>query len=430
MKITSTIKKGNELEDVIFKILSSDIENGFFWAPSACCKIFQKKGYYSKDREKNIIFDISIEVFLPGKDAYSLLVLVECKNYNHKVPVDDVEEFYSKVQQVSGANIKAVVASSDALQDGAFKFSKSKGIGFLRYFSEKNSEWVLTRSPSCIGRSVKETEHASISQAILQQDFVGKGFEFYCFNGIDFTNSIHYFFERLMLSDVPESQIGQFKKIRTDILIPRSSVSYVDFSFIESKSNELLKLIGYFNGFVRDDKLVDVAKEKYGLSLDLGAELPLGVLGTVDFQRNAICVDSNQCGTKERARFTLAHELGHFILGHSKYIERERCYNSHLSESRDDISIKDIMRLEWQANQFASCVLLPKKAFVNAFIEQANVRGIKNRGFGALYVDEQRCNISALNLVTASLMKQFNVSKTVIVIRLKQLGIIRERFPK
>ncbi|EKB1969398.1 hypothetical protein ACJO1Z_05845 [Vibrio parahaemolyticus] len=90
----NTVRKGDELEAAIFEFFSTQIDHGQFWAHKDYCKIFTQKGYYSRDREKDIIFDVSIEIYLPGQETYSVLVLIECKNYNHRVPVDDIEEFY------------------------------------------------------------------------------------------------------------------------------------------------------------------------------------------------------------------------------------------------------------------------------------------------------------------------------------------------
>jgi Zn-dependent peptidase ImmA (M78 family) len=104
----------------------------------------------------------------------------------------------------------------------------------------------------------------------------------------------------------------------------------------------------------------------------------------------------------------------------------ESCYDSHLvSEERKDLTIPDIMRMEWQANQFASCLLLPHKNFLKAFEAEAKRRGIINRGFGSLFVDGQKCNVTSMILITSHLMKKFMVSKTVVIIRMKQLGIMQ-----
>ena len=164
----------------------------------------------------------------------------------------------------------------------------------------------------------------------------------------------------------------------------------------------------------------------YNFELNLNVELEFGVLGNINFEDSVINIDNSQCETDARARFTIAHELGHFFLKHSKFMVGESCYDSHLvSEERKDLSIPDIMRMEWQANQFASCLLLPRKSFIKAFKEEAKRRGIINRGFGSLFVDDQKCNITTMAFVTSHLMKKFRVSKTVIIIRMKQLGIMQ-----
>jgi len=145
-----TTTKGNKLEEDIFQLMKGEISSGRFIVKNENCKIYLKKGYYSKDRQKNIIFDVSIEVYLPGQSTYSILILIECKNYNHAVPVDDAEEFFAKIQQISGANTKGILASTNSFQEGTLNFSKSKGIGLLRYFNQSDFKWLLTRSPSTL----------------------------------------------------------------------------------------------------------------------------------------------------------------------------------------------------------------------------------------------------------------------------------------
>jgi hypothetical protein len=86
----NTTRKGDELESKIFKLIKREIVQGRFFVNPDRCKIFSKKGYYSRDREKDIIFDIAVEVYLPEQHTYSMLVLIECKNYDHPVPVEDV----------------------------------------------------------------------------------------------------------------------------------------------------------------------------------------------------------------------------------------------------------------------------------------------------------------------------------------------------
>jgi len=175
-----TIEKGDKLEDTIYSVFKEIIENGDFVASKDRCKIFQKKGYYSKDREKDIKFDVSIEIYLPGHESYSILYIIECKNYGHAVPVDDAEEFYAKVQQISGANIKAVIASNSSFASGTFAFSRSKGIGLVRYYNRKSLEWVLSRSPSSLlSKTHALTDWQNAYNGLHSENYESNCFDFY-----------------------------------------------------------------------------------------------------------------------------------------------------------------------------------------------------------------------------------------------------------
>jgi len=76
----NTFRVGDVFEKQIHDLFQAEIDADRFWAKKANCKVFRKKGYHSKDRNKKIVFDVSIEIYLPGAKDYSSLVLIECKN--------------------------------------------------------------------------------------------------------------------------------------------------------------------------------------------------------------------------------------------------------------------------------------------------------------------------------------------------------------
>ncbi|WMC12205.1 restriction endonuclease [Oceanimonas pelagia] len=139
----NTVAKGDALEDKTFDLLKEELEKGRLGIDSSSGKIFKKKGYYSKDREKDIIVDISIEVWLPNATNYSLLWVCECKNYGHKVPVDDVEEFKAKLDQIAGKNVKGVIATKNSFQSGAISYARNQGIGLVRIMPDDQVTWMM-----------------------------------------------------------------------------------------------------------------------------------------------------------------------------------------------------------------------------------------------------------------------------------------------
>ena len=65
------------------------------------------------------------------------------ENYAGAVPVDDVEEFHAKIQQIGEDNTKGTFVTSGALQRGALAYAKSKGIGVIRLLPDDQLITVL-----------------------------------------------------------------------------------------------------------------------------------------------------------------------------------------------------------------------------------------------------------------------------------------------
>jgi hypothetical protein len=424
----NTTEKGVQLEDEIFSFFSGEIEEGRFFAKKECCRIFQKKGYYSKDRGKEIVFDISIEITLPGQKTHSILVLLECKNYSHKVPVDDVEEFYAKAQQISGANIKAIVVTTDAFQEGAFNFARSKGIGLLRYFGRERHDWVLTRSPSNRSLSIiAKSEVENARRGLSQQDYVSKYFDYYCFTDEIFTNSLPLFFSRLIQFGVEAELAKALTEIEQSQKFNPQQVVFKEAHEIGAMCCEVLDKVNYEDGAVPLVTICELLSKENGLEVQHNSSLSRGVLGTISFNPLIIKVDDEQAGSAHRTRFTLAHELGHLLLNHQRYMLREVCHESDLDLDKPRaVILKDVARMEWQANYFASWLLLPTESLRKTFLAEAARHRLVDRGHGLLYMDNQQCNVDTYYAITASIINKFCVSRSAVRIRLIELGLLNE----
>jgi tetratricopeptide (TPR) repeat protein len=138
-----TSSRGRSFEDIVYDILRNKISKGELGVLSTACTIHRRKAYHSRLRNKPIVVDISIEVRLPGCAEWSLLWVWECKDLSRAVPVDDVEEFWAKLQQIAGVNVKGFLATSGPLQDGALNLAKSVGIGVMRILPPDQVMMVL-----------------------------------------------------------------------------------------------------------------------------------------------------------------------------------------------------------------------------------------------------------------------------------------------
>ena len=429
----NTTQKGDKLETIIYEYLSGLISNNLFWAKKESCKIYLKKGYHSKDRNGKIVFDVAIEVFLPKQSTYSLLILIECKNYRTPVPVDDAEEFYAKIQQISGANIKGIIASSNSFQKGTINFAKSKGIGLLRYFNRSEAKWILTRSPSAIvSNKLAANEWITAYKGLTKEYFKSQYFDCYCFSGNSYTNSLDSFFNNLTKNDTKENNITLPPQILQRKKEDHWIVKYKGKREIETIAQCILKDINYSGGKVSLELVCEVQQNKNNLKVIFAPDTNKSsdhaeLLGSINFSPLEIVIYPEPSHNKFRQRFTLSHELGHFLLKHNLYMSGEYCLEGDFDIDQPPLfSFKDISRMEWQANYFASSLLLPKAKVIEDFYEIAQKMDLTNRGFGHLYLDNQPCNLRSFLRVTDILRAKYGVSRTVVKIRLKELDILKE----
>lgn len=139
----STTSKGDAFEQRVYNALAEELRNERLCASPRRAKVFRKKAYLSRDRDADIITDVSIEVFFPGRDRPTLVWVFECKDYGGSVPVDDVEEFHAKLQQIGEDNTKGTIVTSGALQRSALAFARSKGIGVIRLLPDDQVSHVI-----------------------------------------------------------------------------------------------------------------------------------------------------------------------------------------------------------------------------------------------------------------------------------------------
>jgi len=183
-----SVAKGDALENETFTLLQRELENGELGIVAASAKIFQKKRYFSRDREKDIIVDISIEVWPPGAENYAILWICECKNYGHKVPVDDVEEFKAKLDQIAGKNVKGVIVTKNSFQSGAVTFAKNQGIGLARVMPKDQIQWIMHYSSEA-PVEVKRPNLREFRAAFFNQNYQSEGRSFYSsYDGYLFEN--------------------------------------------------------------------------------------------------------------------------------------------------------------------------------------------------------------------------------------------------
>lgn len=110
------------------------------------------------------------------------------------------------------------------------------------------------------------------------------------------------------------------------------------------------------------------------LVAETGGQIIFGSSGTEDYNSGSIVArDLNdytiylsQNTSRQRDRFTIAHELGHLTL-HFPNIKKDEPTAIMRATRWVDETNEAQKRAEWEANWFAAALLMPKNAFIRAY---------------------------------------------------------------
>jgi hypothetical protein len=163
---------------------------------------------------------------------------------------------------------------------------------------------------------------------------------------------------------------------------------------------------------------------------DLDAILGPNVLGAVYVESRTICVNERlfEDGPEGRLVFTCAHEVGHWVL-HREYVKP----GSTNGPKNDDIVCTGTHAkepIEWQADYFASCLLMPEAEIREAFHRVCGPRPfvVKNaRGEVAEGCRPEEPYVEQWPFISAAMCEAggfSNVSKHAMIIRLQDLGLL------
>ncbi|WP_287330061.1 ImmA/IrrE family metallo-endopeptidase [Mesorhizobium sp.] len=201
---------------------------------------------------------------------------------------------------------------------------------------------------------------------------------------------------------------------------------YLPAEHIEKTAQEILEQVGYNSGPVDLEKICSM------LYLDLqfsdqfvedGDGTP--ILGSANFDRRSIKINSH--ADKNRERFTLGHEIGHFCLKHDQYLRSETIVERDLFVDTESEKGFDYERLEFQANYFSSDIIMPSHVFRTEVDVARKKFDIRDRGHGYIFVDDQPCNLLPYYQLLLQLSLYCEVSKRATEIKLKKMGLLTDQ---
>ena len=384
--------KGDYFENLVFKKLKELIKNQDIPGVSRYNEIFLHKQYASKTAPDVMLNpDITIEVYSnSNKETWSNLLVVECKNHGRKIDNSIYREFVGNLSDYPRSGVRGIMVSSAGFTQQVITLAQSDNIALV-VLSEQ-SDWE-----TIIWRKINSFEQHQFGHKVL----TGEASTSYpiVYSGNSFVT----------VSDLLQ-ECG----------IPMSKALHIPFmedNVICKKVEDILQNTKYLikENFI--DCCFSLIAPNYKFDF---VEMQEDCLGKCDFREHVITINSSLSG--HRQNFTIAHELGHIAL-HSSIVENLFSIEDRESDKNTIISKSIYGRMEYQANTFASYLLMPNIPFMAEVNKLFKENWITT---GRLYHDYQPCNIRDCNVVVGALSSKFNVSQEAVIVRLKRANLYIE----
>jgi len=231
----SSKAKGDLFEAEVFEFIKDYVHRGETFLNPKKCQFFTQKGYYSHKRKSDIIVDISIETHIQSIEKISQLIIIECKNYGKRVPVDDIEEFSSKLEQIAGQKGKGFVFSRNGFSTGAIEFASTSGIALARLLPHEQVDWVLERTPKHVSQEdLKKNQKIEIRKALTIENYIGQSEVLFTYYNNSFSTSFNETFNKLISKNYNKDN----QKMKEREL--RQQVPYLEQENIERRINDII----------------------------------------------------------------------------------------------------------------------------------------------------------------------------------------------
>lgn len=342
-------------------------------------------------------------------------------------------------------NIKLYIVSTYGLTNDVYKLAEDKDIGYIRINPKKeitSESYVLPRS---IGDDSIDRNNMDmlLGRADMTESMV-------IWDGRHITTSLADMLNRHAIPINPQHEL---------------QAPYLKFDDIEAKADEMTKTyVEEYTAILRDikgnlyveDRMMVKKRENgqsfvesipyhlykemkidpfsiaesQGLSHEVKI-LPASQLGRIDLLSHKVTLNDSGLSCYERFRFTMAHELGHFIL-HAPLIVGKNIISFGDTEDTisENLTITNYNRkwFERQANHFASCLLMPRKLveLLFAILYHQFVTLRYGDRIGPLYYSpNQKETFDSYNHVVGGMAKIFQVSMKAMELRLVRLNLLK-----
>jgi Zn-dependent peptidase ImmA (M78 family) len=374
-------------------------------------KIFRHKEY-----KPGIRPDISIEFYLTQRfkdqENYSFVVVFEL--FERKITPKDINDLYGRYSIMKNTKIDIIttepISHESRIQIERFEFAFTI-IKVGEIITDKNL--VLPRSVGDIVRQQLDLQiidgHRPMDTPLLIYDSsrcTSSLSEWLIWNNIEVSSEFS-----ITIPYIKDEEIEELANINSGI----HTIEDAKFKFD--------------SGNVAVD-VFSIAKN-LSISYEWG-ELPDDQLGRIDLVNHHVILDVSLLWKEHRRRFTMSHEIGHYVL-HSNLPEKVGRIESFGDDNilfDSSSALKNALeRCEIQANKFAASLLMPRYliAYLYAYYYGENISRPYGDSIDTLYWDDNNPDaIKNCKRVIQPIANSLQVSESAVKWRLKNMNILKE----
>jgi len=337
---------------------------------------------------------VSIETY-PDEKAIannepSSVVSFEC--CDNGISDSRIKMYHGEYSHFGGRHHLIIITRAGFMSEQAEQLCKAYHMGMWIVRSDGTYDRILSRSVNELAalQSAREALYGGVSQ---NRDIVYFGGEF---------------------MTLPELLSEYGVRIKPGYIL---KAPYYSKDEIKDIASEHLRLIGY-KGYGFTVQGIERLSDEFGFTWGWGP-LMEHQLGICNFDENRITISNTLQNDPHRFRFVFGHDGGHYVL-------QKDCVGQLINafgESEETLLTcsfprKELLWLEWQANQYARYLLMPDEIMKNLINKCFDKRMIRMH---RLYVDDHPWNLSSYYAVMHQMSRLANVSMEALRYRLIEM---------
>ena len=395
------------LEDLVVQYLRREVEDQECKFPCSIVRIRKNYEYISPAIS---VETYKSEMFLKNDTPTHI------EAYEFVYGVLQKPKLFEILGKYSGkAKFKLFIVSTSGLLPEIRKLAIENGIGYIRLNTNEkmsSNNYVLPRSVEDYAKQRHNLDVLLGLKTMTTPLLIMDGYSLKT-SLADFLSDNEVAVKRQRLLNIPYLSETEIEQRTIDLIYEEIETKYQMMKTYQSLAYPSIDpfTIAKSNGLSYETNMIDEDSQ----------------LGCFNVKTKHVILNSKGLDNYQRYRFTMAHELGHYIL-HSKLFRKHGVESVGESDNTLSISKSDLSKLEIQANKFASFLLMPTKLvkYMFAYYYLKNVIQVYGNNNRPLYYNpRQPETFQSYNNIVGNLAQIFEVSLQAMTVRLKSLRLLK-----